>query len=67
MTNAVYQEKERQMKDLMEVMTKQAKFYNDVLKQPVPMPLRILFLTQIDYLNSRQFILDCLKKNEIMV
>jgi hypothetical protein len=64
MTIAVYEEKERQMKDLMEEIKKQAKFYNDILKEPVPIPLRMLYLSQIKYLNSRQFILDCLKRTE---
>tara|TARA_S200002703_G_scaffold103500_1_gene89739 strand:- start:379 stop:570 length:192 start_codon:yes stop_codon:yes gene_type:complete len=59
----IHQEKKRQMDDLMEIMKKQATFYNDILKQEVPIPLRLLYLTQIEYLNSRQFILDCLKKN----
>ena len=59
----IHQEKKRQMDDLMELMKKQATFYNDILKQEVPIPLRLLYLTQIEYLNSRQFILDCLKKN----
>tara|TARA_S200002703_G_scaffold120601_1_gene106409 strand:+ start:59 stop:454 length:396 start_codon:yes stop_codon:yes gene_type:complete len=62
MPMVVYEEKKRQMDDLMELMTKQTKFYNDILKQPVPVPLRLLYLTQIEYLNSREFILDCLKK-----
>ncbi len=59
----VYQEKQRQMNDLMELMQQNQKFYYDILKQPVPISLRILYLTQIEYLNSRQFVLDCLKKN----
>ena len=59
----VYQEKQRQMNDLIELMQQHQKFYNDILKQPVPIPMRILYLTQIEYLNSRQFVLDCLKKN----
>jgi len=51
------------MYDLMELMKKNATFYNDILKQEVPIPLRLLYLTQIKYLNSREFIIDCLKKN----
>jgi len=59
----IHQEKKRQMDDLMELMKKNATFYNDILKQEVPIPLRLLYLTQIKYLNSREFIIDCLKKN----
>jgi hypothetical protein len=62
MTLYVVDEKKRQMDDLMDLMTKQAKFYNDILKEPVPVPLRLLYLTQIEYLNSRQFIIDVLKQ-----
>jgi len=58
----IHQEKKRQMDDLMELMKKQATFYNDILKQEVPISLRLLYLTQIEYLNSRQFILDCLRE-----
>lgn len=62
MTLYVVDEKKRQMDDLMDLMIKQAKFYNDILKEPVPVPLRLLYLTQIEYLNSRQFIIDVLKQ-----
>ena len=61
MTLCVVDEKKRQMDDLMDLMTKQAKFYNDILKEAVPVPLRLLYLTQIEYLNSRQFIIDVLR------
>ena len=61
---SVYEEKQRQMKNLIALMNEQAKFYNDILKQPVPVPLRLLYLTQVEYLNSRQFVLDCLKNKE---
>jgi len=62
MTILVCEEKQRQMDELMDLIKTQSKFYNEVLKQPVPVSLRLLYLTQIQYLNSREFILDCLKK-----
>ncbi len=58
----VYEEKKRQMDNLMELMKQQATFYNNVLNQEVPVPLRLLYLTQIEYLNSSQFVMDCLKQ-----
>jgi hypothetical protein len=58
----VCEEKRRQMEDLMDIMTKQSNFYNNILHQPVPVPLRLLYLTQIEYLNSRKFILDCMRR-----
>jgi hypothetical protein len=63
MTLRVVDEKKRQMDDLMDLMTKQTKFYNDIFKEAVPVQLRLLYLTQIEYLNSRQFIIDVLKMN----
>jgi hypothetical protein len=59
---SVCDEKRRQMEDLMDVMTKKSKFYNDILHQPVPVPLRLLYLAQIEYLNSREFILECMSR-----
>jgi hypothetical protein len=59
----IYEEKQRQMEELNKLMEKQAKFFNDVLKTPVPPVMRLLYLTQIEYLNSREFIKDCLAKN----
>lgn len=52
------------MDELNKLMKKQAKFFNDVLKTPVPPFMRLLYLTQIEYLNSREFIKDCLAKNK---
>ena len=59
----IVEEKKRQMDDLIELMKQQAQLYNYILKEPVPVPLRLLYLTQVEYLNSREFILDCLKRN----
>jgi hypothetical protein len=64
MPMVIYEQKKKQMDDLMNLMTQQAKFYNDILKQPVPVPLRLLYLTQIQYLNSREFVIDCLKQQQ---
>ena len=60
----VYEQKKKQMDGLMNLMTKHSKYFNDILKEPVPVPLRLLYLTQIKYLNSREFVIDCLKQQQ---
>ena len=60
----VCDEKKRQMDDLIDLMKTHINYYNKELNQPVPVPLRLLYLTQIEYLNSREFIVDCLKRTD---
>ena len=59
----IYEEKQRQLEELNKLIKQHEKFFNDVLKTPIPPVMRLLYLTQIEYLNSRQFIEDCLAKN----
>lgn len=59
----IYEEKQRQLEELNKLIKQHEKFFNDVLKTPIPPVMRLLYLTQIEYLNSRKFIEDCLAKN----
>ena len=59
----IYEEKQRQLEELNKLIKQHEKFFNDVLKTPIPPVMRLLYLTHIEYLNSRQFIQDCLAKN----
>ena len=61
MTRTLEEERRHQMNEMNEEMKKQAKFWNKIIGEPVPVPMRILWRVHIEYLHSEEFAIDYFK------